>query len=273
MSSSAWPAASCPASRLLPRKCAQAARTIMRPSWPSSSDSWQSATPSLTTFMPSSSFMETRCVWASMYSASTTSRSSATFLASATASLAASSALSLSLADLFAAAGSSCLSTSSASAVRISSCTTEALSPRSCASTRAWRAASMAACRFLLSTWILAIRCRALASPLTEPFSRKMARASSATSSASGCCSAMLWMLLDVRSARASTFLSPSLTASSFALVAANRASWTSPLARCTSMRMSCAFACSCPAPSSCSKSRTAHSAACRSLSGCCLRK
>mmetsp|Transcript_60085 Transcript_60085/g.135490 ORF Transcript_60085/g.135490 Transcript_60085/m.135490 type:complete len:254 (+) Transcript_60085:145-906(+) len=138
MSSRPCAAASCALSRLLPRKCAHAARTSMRPSSFSSWFSWQSATASLTTFMPSSSFMPTRWFCASTYIESMTSRLSPTFFASARASLAASRALSLSFPVFFCAAPeSSFFIISSMSAVSRRICTTPTLSPSSCASTRA----------------------------------------------------------------------------------------------------------------------------------------
>mmetsp|Transcript_90483 Transcript_90483/g.251518 ORF Transcript_90483/g.251518 Transcript_90483/m.251518 type:complete len:293 (-) Transcript_90483:173-1051(-) len=273
ISSSACVAASCALSRLLLKKCAQAASTSILPSSFSIRASWQIATASLTTFMPSSNLPNTRCTWARMCIESSTSALSPIFLANATASFAASNARSLSFADFLAPAGSSALSTSSTSAVRISSCTMPGRSPISWVSDLAVRAASRHACQVLLSACTLASMCKALASPFALRPSLKIARASSAHSKASLDCPIKLWMLLAASRAIASSLLSPSFTASSLALLTASRASAFSPLDMCTSMRISCAFACSCPALSSCSKIRTAQSAACKSLSGCCLRK
>mmetsp|Transcript_159975 Transcript_159975/g.489371 ORF Transcript_159975/g.489371 Transcript_159975/m.489371 type:complete len:209 (+) Transcript_159975:220-846(+) len=132
-SSKAWPAASWALSRLLLWKCAQAAKTSIRPSSFSMPASWQIATASLTVFMPSSRRRETMCTCATMYMASITSMLSPIFLATPRASFAASRARSLSLEDFFpaAAAGSSAFSTSSTSAVRMRICTTPTLSPMS----------------------------------------------------------------------------------------------------------------------------------------------
>mmetsp|Transcript_3963 Transcript_3963/g.11588 ORF Transcript_3963/g.11588 Transcript_3963/m.11588 type:complete len:264 (+) Transcript_3963:331-1122(+) len=189
-SSSAWPPASSPFSRLLLRKCAQAANTSIRPSSFSMPASWQMATASFTVFMPSSSLMETMCTWAMMYMASMISVFSPIFLATARASFAASRDLSLSLADILAALaeGSSAFSTSSTSDVMIRIWTTPTLSPMSCMWFLARRAASSDDSQFLLSACTLASMCRDLASPFPEFPSLKMARASSADSKASPNC-------------------------------------------------------------------------------------
>mmetsp|Transcript_83615 Transcript_83615/g.249464 ORF Transcript_83615/g.249464 Transcript_83615/m.249464 type:complete len:284 (+) Transcript_83615:280-1131(+) len=192
-SSKAWPAASCPFSRLLLRKCAQAANTSIRPSSFSMPTSWQMATASFTTFMPSSSLNETMCTWAVMYMESITRLLSPIFFAIVTASLAASNARSLSFDPFFGARdGSSPCNTSSTSADRIRSCTTPTLSPMSCMRFLAMRAESSEPSQSLLSAWTLASMCKDLASPLAEPPSLKMARASSADSRASPYCSERL---------------------------------------------------------------------------------
>mmetsp|Transcript_89583 Transcript_89583/g.237926 ORF Transcript_89583/g.237926 Transcript_89583/m.237926 type:complete len:240 (+) Transcript_89583:653-1372(+) len=230
------------------------------------------ATASFTVFMPSSSLMETMCTWARMYMESITRVLSPIFLDTAMASLAASSARSLSFVVFLPALVSSAFSTNSTSEERIKICTMPYLSPMSCMRFLAMRAASKAACQSLLSARTLASMCRDLASPLTEAPSLKMERASPADSSASAICPQRLWMLAAANRAIASSFLSPSFTANSRALLAANSASVVSPSAMCTSIRISCAFACSCPQLSSWSKTRQACNAACSSFSGCCLR-